>query len=422
MWAHIGFVTSSVFIGIREYFIYLFTGDQLQLVKNLAESLVSKNIFYVKILQSIAADSKLLCSEAIDYLSSYTDNVAYTPDEIDHEAINILKERGIQIPDIPQHSGLVSLVYKGMLNKNQHNGKGIHVAIKVRRVGIVKKLAFALDEMQSLMDFLDWLPSLKVLRLKEMFEENRISLMEQTDYSIETSNLITLLALNKNVPYIVVPFVHSDLAENLQERVIVMDWLNGRELLDLREEEKDNYSLVLAKFGIKCLLFDGVYHGDFHKGNIVFMGNGEDPVIGVIDLGVMGELDRDTQCCFYEFFKSIIDKDYESAIDSLMEGLISPQERVRQLTDLEKRCLKNNLLNKFKSTLDDYKDLGLEQINDLNHVFKEYDLRFSRSLSKIQLSLAIAEGVNRGLEVEHPFFQQMQRACREMFPAALLDI
>ena len=152
------------------------------------------------------------------------------------------------------------------------------------------------------------------------------------------------------------------------------------------------------------------------------MGTKEDPVIGVIDLGVMGELDRDTQGCFYHFFRSIIDKDYESAIDSLMEGLISPRSRLEELTDSERVELKESLLSKFQSTLDEYKDLGLEQINELNHVFKRYGLRFSKSLSRIQMSLAIAEGVNRGLEVEHPFFQQIQRACRDMFPEALLSL
>ena len=413
---HIGFVTSSVLIGLREYIIYLFSGNQLQFIKNLAESLVPRNIFYVKVLQSIAADSKLLCPEAVEYLSAYTDQLEYSDSEIDREAIEILRERDVVVEDIPRHSGLVSLVYKGTTSS------GRPLALKIRRVGIVERLNEAIDEMQSLMDFLDWFPALQVLRLKEMFEENRKSLVGQTDYRIEVTNLRTMFNLNKSVNYVVVPAVHEEKTKGIEERVIIMDWLEGRTLEKLEHEEKDDYSLILAKFGIKSLLFDGVYHGDFHKGNIIFMGTKDDPVIGVIDLGVMGELDRDTQGCFYHFFRSIIDKDYESAIDSLMEGLISPRSRLEGLTGTERQELKDSLLAKFRSTLEEYKDLGLEQINDLNHVFKRYGLRFSKSLSRIQMSLAIAEGVNRGLEVEHPFFQQIQRACRDMFPEALLSL
>ena len=50
---------------------------------NIITSLGNLNIFYIKIFQSLSTNSYLLNEEQISHLTSYTDKVPYTLDELD---------------------------------------------------------------------------------------------------------------------------------------------------------------------------------------------------------------------------------------------------------------------------------------------------------------------------------------------------
>ena len=52
-----------------------------------------------------------------------------------------------------------------------------------------------------------------------------------------------------------------------------MDYIKGDRLVDILPEDKEIYCEILAKFSIKCIFFDGVYHGDMHQGNLIFLKN-----------------------------------------------------------------------------------------------------------------------------------------------------
>ena len=84
-WEHITFVTSTIFVLLREFVIYSATGNQLTMVKNIAESLMDKNPFFVKAFQALSADSKLFNTDCIEYLTKYTDSVSFDEEEIEYE-------------------------------------------------------------------------------------------------------------------------------------------------------------------------------------------------------------------------------------------------------------------------------------------------------------------------------------------------
>ena len=73
----------------------------------------------------------------------------------------------------------------------------------------------------------------------------------------------------------------------------------------------------MSKFIIKSLLFDGLYHGDLHAGNILFLENNK---IGILDFGIIGELTREEQNEYFEFFNYLKDEDIDSLINNLLHG------------------------------------------------------------------------------------------------------
>ena len=47
-----------------------------------------------------------------------------------------------------------------------------------------------------------------------------------------------------------------------------MEKIEGNKLEQVETEDKDKYSYLMAKFGIKCILYDSFYHADMHQGNV----------------------------------------------------------------------------------------------------------------------------------------------------------
>ena len=417
-----GFVVSSIATLAVESIRYLFTRDQLGLVTNLSNSLLCRNVFYVKILQAVSADCQLLDQPAIDYLTKYTDNVDHTEEEVRLDTLDQLVSRGIRLRRddngyIVSNSGMVSLVYRGHIVVGEDRRE---VAVKVMRRGIESKLAIALEEMEALVYALSLFPSIKSLNLHALFHENRAGLLEQLDYWKEVENIDMLYNLNRGLDYVAVPKTYPKFTKGLEGHAIVMDYLVGRKLQELRDEEKAPYSACLAKFDVKCLLFDGVFHGDFHQGNILFMGNMDEPRIGVIDMGVLCTLTRDEQNDFYQFFQAILSRDYRGAADSILRTSAEPREKVEAIIADEAAVLITRLAELLRKVVEMSGGCGMTDINGLNSVLREYDLRLTKLFCRIQFSLALAEGVHRGLETERNFVEELELACTKLFPTELI--
>ena len=416
MLKHLGFIVSSLWTMTWQSFIYRITGNQYRFIKNLADKLVNRNIFYVKAFQALSANTHALESDSSQYLSSFADNVDYTEDQIDDEVIESLEKQGIEFDDRhPCNAGMVSLVYSAKLST------GERVAIKIRRKGIEAQLKSCLEEMGALVDVLVMLPHFRRLNLEDMFKENKQLMLDQLDYKNELKNMELLIGLNKRIRYVRIPNVYPEYTTSIQDRVIVMEYLEGRKMNKLDINERDAYSSIIAKFGIKCLLFDGVYHGDLHQGNILFMGDKEKPVIGILDLGIIGKLTREEQNNFYNFFSSLIRRNYSSAADAIVSALAEPSFVVESLPPQCKHNLTTHIQDEARKMIEVTKECGMKEVNNLNKELGVYGLHLSRSFCKVQLSLAMAEGVNRGLQVEKTHIEQIEAACKVMFPDALSD-
>ena len=109
----------------------------------------------------------------------------------------------------------------------------------------------------------------KHLQLKEIFNENKQLMLLQTDFVQEAKNIDIIYNANKNIDYIVIPELYENYTHEDND-IIVMKYVDGQTLNNIKNIDKDKYSYLLAKFGIKCIMYDRVYHGDLHKGNILF--------------------------------------------------------------------------------------------------------------------------------------------------------
>ena len=189
------------------------------------------NIFFLKIFQSLSTNTSLLTVEQTNYLTQYTDNVPYTYDEIDTSFIeDIKRESTFELSSsVPIKSGAIALVYKGILDDKD-------VIIKVLRKGMREKIEDAINKISFLFSFLIYIPQLQTINASQLIEENRNSMIDQTNFKKEIQNIQRMEKNNENVDYIIVPKVYENYT-NINENIIVMKYLDGKRLEEVSDED-----------------------------------------------------------------------------------------------------------------------------------------------------------------------------------------
>ena len=151
-----------------------------------------------------------------------------------------------------------------------------------------------------------------------------------------------------------------------------------------------------AKGIIKEVLGDGFFHADPHPGNLLIL-PGE--VIGLIDFGLVGTLDRTDRAQLVRLWSSIIGLDAEGAADQLLRmGIAGPQTDQVGLT----RALRR-LLRKF-SGLPLKEIVASEVLNGVQPLIYEYKLQVPTDYWLLIKTLVTMEGVGKALSPNFDVF------------------
>lgn len=372
---------------------YLLGRERFNCIKNIANYLSDQNIIYSKIFQSLSCGANILSKEEMLFLSRFNDEAPYNKEDIwDIDTIirnvNITTGKSLEVDNIPLKSGMIALAYKGKL-------EGEDIIIKVKRKNILAKLNDGLDKMEYIMNLTQYLPYLNLLSLPEIFEENRDDMLKQTDFKNELNMSEQVYNNFKLIDDIVIPKVYREFTE-VDNRIIVMKFIQGKTLHNVEKEKRYEYGELIAKYSMKSLLYDRLYHNDLHAGNVIFIEDLENNIkkIGVIDFGTTGTLSRDQQDIFYTFFKEgAINKDYDAARNVLVNDLTCPKEVYNNLEEERKTELLNELTSLTRDCFDSVAAIDAELLYNLNLCLRKYNLKLSRYFCKLQLSLGICGSV-----------------------------
>ena len=418
-------IQTSWILGCQAFLYYTGVRNALNCTKAFAEKLGGINMFYIKALQSLSTNAHVLNPDQIEYLSQFTDHVPFHPDEIDttfEESIQevsatnnwkfeISKTQGMLVP---MRAGMVAVVYEGNLN-------GERVVIKVVRKGAVQRIKEALDRIEFLVRCTSWFPYLRDLNLRDLICENREDMLQQTDFNNEVSNIERMHRHWDKMDYVVVPKVYQEYT-NANNSVIVMQWLDGQRMEAIDKKDSDAYSMLLAKYSAKCLLFDRYFHGDLHAGNIFFMKDENGALqLGIIDYGVMGELTKREQNLFYQFFTSVsTTSDYLDVADVMIDAIAEPKTAVDALSNDDRESLRRDLAAITKVAFTQKENMGPEEIYQINRRLRRHGLTLAKSFCRVELALAISDSVCARLGVETTYLANIQKAVRDMFNLELI--
>lgn len=396
------FRTFMIILG--EYMAYLFHKDEDKTVISIAEQLSQINIIYVKFLQAISASTGIIDNDTKQRLAQYADNVPYKKEDLDFTFLRDLQENGIYLKSTkPVNAGLIAVVFKASDKDNKH------YAVKVKRKNIYQTMMNSVREVEWIIEKLMGYEFFQKINLKQHFERNRHILFEQMDFENEVEHIKAFGKNFEDVDNIIIPEVYETFTKK-NENIIVMDFIDGMKLSDLEADDKIHFCKAVAKFGLKSMFFDGLYHGDMHQGNIFFLktflekkfdqkkldnddNNDKEeksPVykLGIIDFGIVGKLTRENQNKFYEFLQRLYSNEFDETAEYTYENIIVPEERKAEIDEETKKeilaaisdIMKRSMEQKFTTTKDVY---------DINCILSQYKLELDAFFSDAQLALIV---------------------------------
>ena len=406
------FLLQTWWILFTESGLYLFTQNYDSFIRQFTKRLASINVLYVKVFQSLALNNSIISEKMNNELLKFADNAPFTKDDIDHDTLmklcteyDIVFKNGF---DEPINSGMISLVYLARYNFVTSNTNNI--VIKIKRKNIDQKLEEGIDNLLFFVNLLKVIPFFNNYKISETIQNNINVIKEQTNFVKEISNIQRMQKNCKNLDYIKIPIVY-DKINNDYPNVIAMQHIAGKKFNELDKEDYLEFAKQVIKFGIITTVIHGFSHGDFHVGNILFIKepnkNNNSPLykLGIIDYGIMTEIREPFKSNMLNCLTSVFQDTSIVFLDKFINsGIFEPCI----IKNIMPEKIYNNLIESNLSFVDKLvHSKNLNQIffheiikfllGFLNSNLSKYGITMSDNFIKLQLSLAMSNGVTFAL-------------------------
>jgi ubiquinone biosynthesis protein len=378
---------------------------------------------YVKLGQLLSTRPDLLPLEYIEALSTLQSNVpVVSPSEIAAFIHTQLPQPPEEIFEkIDYHAvaaGSIAQTHQATLKD------GRLVAIKIQRPGIdvtVARDISLLKKVAELVSGTDFGKQYDVVSLAEEFSGALNAELDFTQEANYTERLHDNLAKSSwfDPTRIVVPQIYRQWTT---PKILVMEWLDGESILTARvdgkayngdtdAERKSLTTLVFRAF-FQQYLVDGFFHADPHPGNLFYLVDGR---IAILDCGMMGRLDPNTQTIAIEMVLAIIALDAQRCTQLTLQ--LAEATQPVDLAQLERDY--SRLLRK-------YGNLSLTNINtsqafyEILQAARKNHLRWPSNIGLLAKSLANLEGAGRQFYPAVNLMAEVKPLMTDMFQRQLL--
>lgn len=184
-------------------------------------------------------------------------------------------------------------------------------AVKIQYPGVANSVK---SDLKLVRPFAVRLMNLNERDLDHYMEEVESKLLEETDYLLEVRRSMEISEACAHIDNLNFPKYYPDLSS---ERVITMDWMEGKVLKEFiktnpDQETRNRVGQAMWDFYDFQIHTLKQVHADPHPGNFIINDEG---VLGVIDFGCVKEIPDQ----FYEPYFSLIRKDLLTADDELVD-------------------------------------------------------------------------------------------------------
>ncbi|UCG13537.1 MAG: AarF/ABC1/UbiB kinase family protein [Deltaproteobacteria bacterium] len=347
---------------------------------------------FIKLGQILSTRADLVGSSLAKELSALqSDAPADTPDVVrttlESELGKSAEELFADFDDRASASASIGQVHLAKLHL------GPAVVVKVQHEGIEEKVTTDLDILMALAELAEkYNPELRLYQPRAMVAEFRRNLLRELDFRREQRNIEQFVRNFEGDPTIHIPTPYPELSAR---RILTMEKLEGFSIskIDLlRKEGIDTKELARrgANVFLDMIFRDRFYHADPHPGNIWVLAGGN---IGLLDCGMVGRLDDQTQEEIEEVLLAAVQRDAIRLTDYVIRLGSVPQ-------DLDRDALRRDL-DEF---IEEYGGQSLKvfdlsgALNGMAEIIWRYRIILPPAISSLLKALVMLEGTSRLLD------------------------
>ncbi len=385
--------------------------------------LVDLGPVFVKLGQLLSTRPDILPAPYIEALSTLQSEVPPVPwaeinTVIQQQITRELRAQFTEIDTKAVASGSIAQVHRAVLANGQP------VAVKVQRPGIDVVVNQDIALIRTLADLASRTDIGKDYDLKAIAEEFTSALLDELDFTVEarhTEQLRQNLSISRwfDPQQLVIPKINLELTT---QKVLVMQWLDGEPLLSAnlpvvqRETRVDaarrQVTTLLFRAFLQQIYVDGFFHADPHPGNLFYLKDGR---AAILDCGMVGRLDPNTQQILTEMLLAIVDLDAQRCSQLTLQ--LAKTRRADNPAQLE---------SDFEALLRKYYNRNLTEINlgevlyEVLQVARTNKLKLPGNVGLYVKALANLEGAARTFDPKFNVLDEIKPLMSDLFRRQLI--
>lgn len=360
--------------------------------QRLARALVRLGPAYIKLGQFLATRPDLIGATAASDLSQLKDKLpAIPPARLRATLIAELGEAAEALLPLPPASAAASVA---QIHRVTLAG-GEAIALKMLRPGIARRIARDFRALRRGARIIERLVAeSRRLAPPALIDVVARAAERECDLRLEAAAADELGAIYRDSGFARAPRVKWELSKR---GVLALSWEDGVALTD-REglARRDFDRKALAASVIRCFLASaldhGIFHADFHEGNLLL---GPENELVVVDFGIVGRLGVGERRYLAEILWGFINRDYARLAEVHFEAGYVPAHHSRAEFASALRAVGEPIFGKTADQVS--MSQLLLHLWDVTHLF---DMRLRPELALLQKTMVQAEGVARAIDPE----------------------
>ncbi len=361
---------------------------------------------FVKLGQIMSTRPDLIPADVIVELKKLQDRVPPVSfDEIrlavETELDETLEEAFEHFETEPLASASVGQVHRARIKTP--DGAVREVVVKVQRPNIKQVIERDVELLYVLAQIVERsIPEARTYSPVKLVGEFDRAITAELDFVLEADHAIRFAKNFEGHPEVRFPKVHRS---HSAKRVVTLEFFDGHKIYGAIEKgfDADKITRAMLSVIIKSIYEDGFFHADPHPGNILIMGRADAPVIGLIDLGLVGRLTPQLRDKTIDLMVAAVQEDYRGLADALY-AIGTPTKKVdRAAFDAEVAMLAQKYLGK------QLRDIEVSRlIRDLVEGATKYGLEIPPDFLMVGKAIMTVEGIGKEVSPDFDLFEEMK--------------